>query len=373
MKKINKYIIFDFIKLFIVLYLSIFCLVFIADFLEFSRKIKFDFNSFFVVCKIVLFRAPKILEDFVQFLVLLASAITLKKYVARSEMTIMQMNGVSLWKIIKIFSGISIALSVLIITIFNPIALHLNKIAKKAELSYFKKEQFDFVESANGIWLKQNDTKNNQKAIIRSSKVYLNDYSFVDNIIIVLDENNKFIKRLNIENMKLEDMNWKAYNINQVEYLKPIQHFDEMVIATNITQEFVKQQLQNKYENVSQMSFYKLVNLTKEFKKVGLPIKKFVIQQNIFLTKPFVFIMMSMIACLVIKNTNRKDNTIFEIFVTVVIGILLFIVQNIIFELTMAQKLSHIFAIWGWIVFVYLVLFYLLIKKIELSNINFKK
>ena len=77
--KISKYIIFEYLKIFIVIYLVITNLIAIVNFLEFSRKTTNIPISFLIKLKIVFFEIPKILEEFIIFIVVISSSICLKK------------------------------------------------------------------------------------------------------------------------------------------------------------------------------------------------------------------------------------------------------------------------------------------------------
>ncbi|MDR2760583.1 MAG: LptF/LptG family permease [Rickettsiales bacterium] len=367
-KTLAIYLAKDLLKTFFLLYLAVFFLVFMVDYIEFLSKGKNHIVPLLAGIKIVAYRTPRIMESLIQFLVLLSSAITLKKLSSRGELTAMYASGFSLWKITAVFSVLSLVIGFLNIFIVNPFFIKTSKISKKMELFHTKMESGEFVESPNGIWFEQINPKNNEKIILRTVKIYLDGMIFRDNIMLIFDENEKFLKKLSIEELTLYENFWLAKGVFTVEKGKPIKSAEKITILTNLKKDFVAQKIKNKYENINYMNIYQLAEFYDVFKKHKLDYGKFLAKINIELSFPFTLALMCMTAIIFITNTLRKNSALVEIFGATVAGVAIFIIQNTICELALANKIS-VFYVWRAVCFFFILAFIFLVQKIELNNL----
>ncbi|MDR0571797.1 MAG: LptF/LptG family permease [Rickettsiales bacterium] len=362
-----RYLIKNFIKVFLVLYLSILFLVFVIDYVEFLSKDKNQVVPLWIGLKVIIYRVPQIVSSLSQFLVLLTSAIVIKKMSLKNELTIFYVNGFSLWKIILIFLLPSLIISLISIFIMTPFFIKTSKISKKIELFYTKNESSEFIEEKNGIWFEQINMKNMEKMILRASKVYVGDMIFKDNIMLIFDEDGDFLKRLDIEELRLFEGFWLAKNVFVTERGKPIFLTTQLTIGTNLKKDFVIQRLRNRYENINYMSIYQLMKFNRTFKEYKLDYHKFLAKINIIFSIPLTFMFMCFISAVFITNNVRKNSTLIDMFKIVAIGIIFFIIQNTINEIVLAEKIP-IFYIWYTFVLFFVITFYFLIKKIDLAN-----
>ena len=344
--KINRYFLTEFIKIFLIILFSIFILVFIVDFLEFLPRIEKYLIPSFMAIKIILFRIPNMIEDFLEFIILLSIVFTMTKIASKSELTIIYASGYSNWRILKIYSIFMFLIGIFILSCVNVVSINLKRQSIMIENKYTKNEKKYFVESKNGLWFKIIDSNNiDNEIIIRAEKVYLYDLIFKDCIMELLDNGN-FKKRYNAETMKFIDGFWNLRNVYIFTENKKIEFESEIKIPTNVSQNFIRQQIQNKYENLDLISLFSLDRFIKEFKISGLDFHKFLVKKNILILKPFIYILMVFFGILFSDNTQRNTKNIANIFKTVVCGICIFVVQNTLFELALANKINVFFATW---------------------------
>jgi lipopolysaccharide export LptBFGC system permease protein LptF len=341
--------------------------VFLVDYVEFISKDRNKLIPFLMGVKIIVYRAPYIVESFSQFIILLSSAIVIEKLSLKNELTILYINGFSLWRIITLFSIVSILISCFNIFIAAPIFINASKTSKKIELLHRTKENVEFIDSNNGIWFEQLNPKTNEKMILRASRVYIEDMIFKDNILLILDGDGNFIKRLNIDELKLFDGFWFGKNAFTMERSKPIIFLEQITLNTNLKKDFILQRLRNRYENINYMNIYQLIKFNKAFGEYKLEHKKFSAKINAIFASPFVFVLMCFISAIFTSNSVRKNTTVIEMFSVVAVGIAFFIIQNTICEIVLAGKIS-IFYIWRMLLLFFTAFGRLLIKKINLKN-----
>lgn len=366
--KITNYLLKEFMKIFLLILVSIFILVFIIDFLEFLPKTETYSIPPFEAIKIVLFRIPVMIENFLQFIILISTVLTLTKISSKSELTVMYSSGISTWKIIKIYSIYVFFIGLLVIFFLNLLFAKLNKISTLTENKYTKYENKYFIENSNGLWFKQpNIKKNTGEVLIRANKVYLEDLIF-KNCILIFMENDGFKKRYNVETMYLKNGYWLLDSVYIFKKDKIMNFKKELKLPTQLSKKFVKQQIQNKYEDLDLIPFFSLNKLIKEFKDSGLDIYKFVVKKYILMLTPFMYVLMVFIGILFSNNYQRDNKSVLNIFKTIVFGICIFVIQNTLFELASANKINLLLSTWGFFIFMLMIIYCLLIKKIELQN-----
>lgn len=366
--KISKYFLIEFIKIFLLILFSISILVFIVDFLEFLPKIdKYAIPSFIAI-KIILYRIPNMIEEFLEFMILLSVVFTMTKIASKSELTVIYSSGYSSWKILKIYSIFIFFLGIFNICCMDLVSTNLVKQSTILENKYTKNEKKYFVRSRNGLWLKQiNPDNKKDEIIIRAEKVYLEDLVFKDCILEFLDSGN-FKKRYNVGSIKLENGFWNLRNIYIFAEDKKLDFQEELKIPTNISQDFMKQQIQNRYENLDLIPLFSLNKLIKEFKISGLDTNKFIVKKHILILTPFIYVLMIFFGLLFSDNNQRNTKNIVNIFKALICGICIFVIQNTLFELALANKINVFFATWGFVILLFITSCFFLIKKIELQN-----
>ena len=365
-KRITFYLLKEFIKIFLLIILSISILVFIIDFMEFFPKIQRYSIQPMDAIKIIIFRIPNMIESFLQFIILLAVTFTIIKISSRSELTILYINNFSPWKVLKIYSICAFTIGLFVIFFLNFIFSNLVKQSQIIENKYSQKEDKYFIESTDGIWFKQIDPDTHNEFIVRAKRVYINELLFKDIIIIINDKNNEYKHRYNVESMKLIKDYFILNNINIFEQNKRVEFKDKIVLKTNISQDFMKKQIQNKYEDIDLIPLYSLNKLIKEFDALGFDTHKFIEKKHNLLLTPFLYVLMVFIGVLFSNSNQRVANYFLMIFKTICLGVALFVSQNILFELGASNKINFLLATWGFLLFLFLLMYCFLIKKIEL-------
>ena len=225
-KKIDIYIVKKFLKMFFFLFLFFYSVIFVIDFLDFSRKISENNIPIFSAILIVFTKVPSIIETVWQFIILLTSTFVLIKLASDNELTAIYSNSISLWRIIFIESLVAFFLGIIYLFIFNPLSILSTKVYKQLHSTYtdknYEKNLGYYIENPNGIWFKQEYIVKNKKTgmfekkgdiIIRSEVAFVESLIFRNSILYFLDNNKNFLKRINAENLKLEDGFWDATSI----------------------------------------------------------------------------------------------------------------------------------------------------------------
>lgn len=369
-KKFSIYIAKDILKNFFIMFIGLLLLFFAVDFFEVSQDVKQIHNGLKIATQIVLFRIPNLLETILHFIVLLAGLFTFYKLSNNSEIVIMRSTGRSIFQITKFPAFIAFLFGIFVIAIYNPISASLNIKSERLKNIYLKNEKEDLLESQNGIWFKQKNIEDgNGYIIIKASRVYKELLIFNDVFLIFIDDNNNFIKRINVNMLKLNDDNTWILTDNYITKKGEKTEFKkEIKIKTNLTKSFIYKTIQNNYESIYNIPFWKLRSSIKDLKESGFDSRKFEIRFYYMLTLPFLFAIMVLVSAYFGIVHSRENKKYISIIQGIAVGFIIFITHNIVFELTSADKLT-IFDGSILVVLIFIILsVYLLIKKDTLSN-----
>ena len=365
-KRIEIYLLKEFIKIFLLMLFSIFLLVFIIDFMEFSQNIQRYSIPPIDAIKIVLFRIPSMIESFLQFIILLSIVFTITKISVKSELTILYANNFSSWKILKLYSIFIFFVGLIVIFFLNFLFSSLLKQSSMIENSYTRKDNRYFVESKNGIWFKQ--VYEDNEILIRASKVYVNELIFEDVLFLFIDKNGNYLKRYDVAEVTLLDDYFVLKKVDIYKKNTKIEHEDVLLLNTDISKDFMKKLIQNRYEDVDLIPLFALPSLIKDFSNLGFDVHKFIVREHNLLLTPFLYVLMVFVAVLFSNNNSRNTNYFNVFFITICYGIGFFILQSILFELGASNKINFFVSTWGFLIFSFLIIFMFLIKKIELQN-----
>lgn len=374
---LSVYITKNIFKIFLIMFIGLFLLFFTVDFFETTKDINKDMQDALKISTlIVLYRTPSLLETILHFIILLSGLFVFFKLSNNSEIVVMRSSGKSIFQIIKFPMFMIFLFGVFVITIFNPISSTLNTKSEKLKNIYFRNEKEDLLELENGIWFKQKNLKDNGTIVIKASKVYKDILLFSNVILIYIDENNNFVKRINSQNIKLNNNEWISADNYIIQEGKNTEFIKLLKIPTNLTQKFVSKTIQNDYESLYNISFWKLRSSIKDLKESGFNTLKFEVRYYYLMTVPFLFAIMIFISAYFGIVSTRSNKKYLSIIKGIAVGFIIFISHNVIVELTNAQRLT-IFDGSVLIVLVYIILsILLLLKKDLLSNFNaniFKK
>ena len=373
-KKFSIYITKEIFKNFFIIFFGLLILFFAVDFFEMTKDAKNIDNALKISTEIVLFRIPNLLETILHFIILLAGLFTFYKLSNNSEIVIMRSSGRSIFQIIKFPTFIAFLFGIFVITIYNPISSSLNVKSERLRNIHFKNEKEDLLESSSGIWFKQKNLEEDSgDIVIRASKVYKELLVFNDVILIYIDNNDNFIKRINTKTLKLnKDNTWIAIDNYIIEEGKEMEFVDKITIPTTLTNKFVSKTIKNDYESMYNISFWNLRSSIKELKESGFNTLKFEIRYYYMMTVPFLFAIMILISAYYGMVSTRDNKKYISIVKGIAVGFIIFIAHNIVAELTNAEKLTVLDGSVFIVLIFVLLSIVLLMRKDLLSNFNGK-
>ena len=363
--KLSRYLIKNFLKMFLLIFLISFMIVFVINFFEFSPKMqKYSIDSL-ISLKIIFFRTMPIIEAIMMFILALGVNFELIRICDKSELTIIYMSNYSPWRVLKTILITAATIGILNITLFNRLSIKLYNISEKLFLeSIDESAEVKYLESKYGIWLNLK-LSDEEDLIIKSNKVFIDKLVFKKIDGIIISENGKLLRKITADNMQICDNEIIFNNLVYIEKSE-LNHYEEKVVMiTNIDDKFIKKQLRNNYEKLKLIPFLILKKLIRDYKIAGLDINKFKAKMFNFISIPFYYAFISCFIFITVKINQRNSKNMFDTLKIVLMVIFLFVVQSIISELSV-YGLIYSYSNLLFAVFLLVVMFKELIKKIEL-------
>ena len=137
-----------------------------------------------------------------------------------------------------------------------------------------------------------------------------------------------------LENAVLNDDN----NINK--------KVTNITIDTDLEADFIMEKIVNNFQNVKLFNIFEMPNMIENLQSSGFSSTKFIVYFNSLLSKPLLFLAMSLVACYFGLNHIRNNNAILMIFLGIALGLVLYITSSVINSLGSSGLIPTFAATW---------------------------
>jgi lipopolysaccharide export system permease protein len=334
MKKISIYIIKNIFKNFFIIFCGLFVLFFIFDLLE-DGRINVD-TSAYNIFKMTIYRIPMLLEKTLHLIFLLSSLISFYTLSNNNEIVIIRSSGMSMFQILKVPAIFGFLFGIFVILVYSPFANKFNARSKKIVNTYFENRESEIIKFKNGLWFKQD----NGKTIIKIEMADRNLLSFEKITMLFLDKNNAFLKRIDAESGVFDNGKWKLKNAYIYQENSEKTFINEIDINSTLVEDFIKKTIKNNYSSIDETDFIEISSTIKELKMSGFNTKKIEVKYYSLMVTPFIFAVMIMIGAYFGVVHNRGSGKALSILNGIIFGFGVFIVNNIITEFAIAEKIT---------------------------------
>ena len=335
MKKINFYLFTLASKYILINLIIITILVLFLNLLEISRILEKNNTTLDFFLLLSLLKLPTIISEIIPFVVILSIAFLFKNLITNNELISIRNMGFS---ILDIFKPIAIAIflfGLFILLFINPLAANFeNNFNNLTSKKYPNMYSIKFINE--GMWIK-NISEDNNKNYINISKINLDNMNAEE--IKILNINNKFNKIIIAEKGEIIDkifklQNVSIFNINndkfeKVEYYNLILNFDKSNIIDSIL-------------NFKFIPFYKYKKHINNLKKFNLYSSEVSLYYLSEILKPIFLVIIGFTVMGFSGKFKRNENFFKVLFISILIGFLIFLLKEIVTALTTTMEISFI-------------------------------
>ena len=337
MKKINFYLFTLASKYILINLIIITILVLFLNLLEISRILEKENTTLGFFLLLSLLKLPTIISEIIPFVVILSIAFLFKNLITNNELISIRNMGFS---ILDIFKPIAIAIflfGLFILLFINPLAANFennfnNLTAKKYPDMYSIK----FINE--GMWIK-NISDDNNKNYINISKINLDNMNAEE--IKILNINNKFNKIIIAEKGEIID---KIFKLQNVSILNINNDKFEKVEFYNLILNFDKSNIIDSILNFKFIPFYKYKKHVNNLKKFNLHSSEVSLYYLSEILKPIFLVIIGFTVMGFSGKFKRNENFFKVLFISILIGFLIFLLKEIVMILTTKMEISFIFS-----------------------------
>ena len=337
MKKINFYLFTLASKYILINLIIITIFVLFLNLLEISRILEKENTTLGFFLLLSLLKLPTIISEIIPFVVILSIAFLFKNLITNNELISIRNMGFS---ILDIFKPIAIAIflfGLFILLFINPLAANFeNNFNNLTSKKYPNMYSIKFINE--GMWIK-NISEDNNINYINRSKINLDNMNAEE--IKILNINNKFNKIIIAEKGEIID---KIFKLQNVSILNINNDKFEKVEFYNLILNFDKSNIIDSILNFKFIPFYKYKKHVNNLKKFNLHSSEVSLYYLSEILKP-IFLVIIGFTVMGFSGKFKRNESFFKVlFISILIGFLIFLLKEIVTTLTTTMEISFIFS-----------------------------
>ena len=337
MKVYIKYILFNFIKLILLVSLIFFLLVLLLNLFEEINFFKDINESLYYPILLNFLNAPTILIDLFPFIFLISTQFLIINLIEKNELIILKNFGIDNIKLISIISLVSFIVSLLLIVFFYNFSAKLKHMYLDIKNDFATDNKYLAVITDNGIWIK--DEVLNNTNIISAKLIKGNKLEEV--IISQFDKNFKSKKYIYAENINIEKNIWiieKAIiiqnNMREVE--------ENYLFESN----FNSEKINTLFSNLNSLTIWELFKLKKDYKSVGYSTNEVNLHLQKIYSFPIYLTILTIFASVLMLNISINKPKLFYLLLGIFVSVLIFYINHFSSLLGENNKLPITLSVW---------------------------
>jgi lipopolysaccharide export system permease protein len=294
--------------------------------------------SNFIPLSLILLNLPQLIYQIFPFILLLSIMITLSELNDKDELLTFKSNGIDNFKILGLFSTISVFLGLFMVIFFYNFAAvaKYNYIGIKKEFTTDNKFLASITE--NGLWIKdQNETN-----IIFVNAKKIEDYYLLGVELTFLDKDFSYLKTIASPKVNIENNLWIIKDPKILTYDNRIENSKEIKLLTN----FNSKKINNLYTNLSSLTFWQLKKLRDDYKSVNYSITDIEFQLQKIYTYPIYLLIIAFVSVTLMINIGKKKSKIRILTIGVFVSVIIYYVNNFFGVLGMNEKIPLLISVW---------------------------
>ncbi len=330
-----------FLSAVLVVFLGLFFLVALLDYIEMMRRASsIQDASAFVVAKTSFLRVPHVVERLIPFCVLTGAMSCYLNLSRRLELVIARSAGMSAWQFVSPAVVVAFLLGVLATTIYNPVSALLQEQAKRYESELFGHNLAGLGGEGKSFWASQRNADGLAIINARSSR---NQGIELDRVtVFMFDPAGRFQERVEAREAVLDPGVWRlldarVYRLGVVPVDMPVYR-----LKTSLTPE----QARESFATPETVPFWELPLYIKIAENAGLVAAGYRLQFQKLLAQPFLLVAMVFLAAAVSLRFFRFGGVQKMVLSGVAAGFLLYILSKVTEDLSKAELMHPVAAAW---------------------------
>ena len=322
-------------------FVSIFMLLVLVDYIEMVRKTSDLVSaSAILVAETSLLRVPQLLEKMMPFCMLIGGMTCYLALSRRLELVVARAAGVSAWQFIAPALASSIVLGIMATTLYNPMSANMREISKQMEAKLFGSAPGGGIQDAQGFWINQMTSEG--QSILNAARSEQQGVRLSGITVFTFDNDNQFKERIEARDATLEQGHWllkgvRHYSLNAA----PVEQ-ESYLLPTTLT----PAQVRNSFSTPETVSFWQLPAYIRSSENSGFATAGYRLQYHKLIAQPFLLAAMVMLAASVSLRFFRFGGVQKMVLSGVGAGFLLYVLSKVTEDLSKAELMHPIAAAW---------------------------
>ena len=332
LKIYKQYILKSYLFYFLVVSFIFFVLSFFLNILEEIIFLeKYNVGIFYPLL-LTFLNTPSILFEIFPFIFLIVSQLFFINLQENEELSLLKITGIDNFSLIRLIIYISLVLGVFITIFFYTFSSNLKYSYLTIKNKFTNDNKYLAAINDNGLWIK--DEFGDNKYVINADEFTNN---ILKNVTInQLDEDFNLISIIISDEANIENNEWKLKNA-KIHYSDgKKEKLDELKINTN----FNREKLNGIFSNLTSLNIIQLINLTDDYKKLGLSnieIKSHLYKLYLF---PIFASIMALIGSILMLNFRHRKSKFFNLSIGILSSVVIYYINYFFNLLGITEKTS---------------------------------
>lgn len=333
----TRYLINKFLLKFFYITLIFFALTLILGILEEISFFKDLKVSFFYSFFLNILNAPITLFEIFPFMFLLTTQFVFLELFRRDELNLLKINGLSNFKIIKIFFFLSFVIGIFNVAFYYNFASILKFHYSNIKNSFSNDNKYLAMYTKSGLWIKD---EVDGKILIVKSELIKNNY-LSNTIINEFNPEFELIKTIQSDRIDIKNNQWIIYNPIITKENISKKYNDKITLKTN----FNEFKITNLFSDMSSHNIFDLFELKRDYEKLGYSSDDVTIHLYKIFTTPIFYSILTLLTSILMFNIDKNRSIIFFIILGILLSVIVYYVNFIFNSLGNSGRLPNHIAI----------------------------
>lgn len=331
-----------FLSALLLIFVGIFALVALVDYIELVRRSGTETTaSAVVIAAISLARVPQIMEVLLPFAVLVGAMICYLNLSRRLELVIARAAGMSAWQFIAPALIVAFVFGAFATTVYNPVAAYLKEQSKRLEVKYLGgDQQSNLQNTGTGFWVRQRSASG--QSIINAVSSSDQGVRLGGITVFQYDHDSHFVERIEAKTAALKEGHWQLSDVRRYPLHAPPVITPEYALSTNLT----LAQVRETFATPDTVSFWDLPFFIELADHAGLTAAGYKLQYQKLLSRPALLVAMVLVAAAFSLGFFRFGGVQKMVLCGIVVGFALYVLSKIVDDLSKAELLHPVAAAW---------------------------
>ena len=337
LKIYKNYILKSYLYYFLIVTLIFYLLSFFLNILEeivFFEK--YDVGLYYPVL-LTFFNAPSVLFEIFPFIFLIASQLFFIKFNENEELNLLKVSGIDNFSLIRLIIYLSLLMGIVITVLFYTFSSNLKHNYLLIKNKFTDDNKYLAAINDNGLWIK--DEYEGNIYVINADEFIKNKLKNVT--INQLDKNFNLKSIIISEKADIEKKEWKLEKVRIFFDSGKKEILENLIVNTN----FNREKLNSIFSNLTSLNILQLVNLSEDYKKLGLSSTEIKSHLYKLYSFPILISIMATIGSILVLSFNYKKSKFFNLSLGVLSSVIIYYINYFFNLLGITEKTSILLSI----------------------------